>query len=817
MLKRLCLLILLCAPSVFAQFTTVTATVTDPNGIPYAGAVMNAVLVPSTGGGYTLGGQPYSGRIGPVTLDSSGSFTVNFGDVTLISPGSPQWQITIDSAAATIGPSLGTGPQSFTYTSTGTTISGSSPVSLTNSLNSLAHKLTNFSGAGSGTLNYVGQVINVVNSAYGASPLLADNATAFAAAASAANSTAYASVGTPTIRSSVKTTMSLAAISSATATVNISAGDTVLIGTIALNGAGVLTYSVSDGTNTYYPINLNSSPVGTFNEQVQVFGTPAGTAKAFSGTLTVTITAGGPAQFGFFVLDAFNVGSFGQTNLFNSATANNTPTVAATTQDNNNIIATFMDYCNATGVTISANTGTLQQSWNSTATICGAGLVTNTAASLHTSVTTSASLSAGSTWAVNGLELRSVTPLIPTVYFPAGRYTYSSGLSFTNAVTLKGEPGSVLCYMGTAHAVDMGPTGLTFATLQPDPYVVDGLRFECGAGMTQGIVFQNNVIYGEARNNTFWNFGNTTSAAIFSNGDTEDLWAHHNKFLIFDGPPAPATVPSRKFVDITTSAQFSTARIQDNFMICAAGKLGAGVGCGTTSGTLVKSAGYANIITGNNVSGGFCPAFAIVFAATGGEGTRIAENNIETDQNSCYGITYTATSGVASGLKVIGNYWNNKASSPTTTALVGPSDASQILFNAEVSNNIIDNNPTNNPIVAQNNLVGQTGNTGTRNLCSTGQGTTTTPCPLLHTTGGNINQWNNDYGGTCTMNGSTGCPVYNFLTTYGAAPKCTASWTGSGTLAGVVKTAVSTSALTITSSTSTDTAVVNWNCNPDAE
>jgi hypothetical protein len=135
-----------------AQFTTVTATVKDPNGIPYAGAVMNAVLVPSVGGGYTLSGSPYSGRIGPVTLDSTGSFTVNFGDVTLISPGSPQWQITIDSAAATIALSLGTGPQSFIFTSSGTTISGSSPVSLTTSLNALAPKLTNFAGAGTGTI-----------------------------------------------------------------------------------------------------------------------------------------------------------------------------------------------------------------------------------------------------------------------------------------------------------------------------------------------------------------------------------------------------------------------------------------------------------------------------------------------------------------------------------------------------------------------------------------------------------------------------------------------------------------------------------------
>jgi hypothetical protein len=157
----ICFLLGLASPS-FAQFTTVTATVQDPNGIPYSGAVMNAILVPSTGGGYTLGGQPYSGRVGPVTLDSTGKFTAQFGDVTLITPGSPQWQITIDSAAATIQPPLGTGPQSFTYTSSGTTISGSSPVSLTTALNALAPKLTNF--ATSGTVTNVSGTSPIVSS-----------------------------------------------------------------------------------------------------------------------------------------------------------------------------------------------------------------------------------------------------------------------------------------------------------------------------------------------------------------------------------------------------------------------------------------------------------------------------------------------------------------------------------------------------------------------------------------------------------------------------------------------------------------------------
>src|ERR1700732_1509399 len=149
-------------PAAHAQFTTVTATVKDPNGIPYAGGTMSAVLVPGASGGYTLNGAPYSGQVGPVTLDSTGKFIANFGDVTMITPGSPQWRITINSPQGGIEPPLGTGPQSFTFTSTGTTISGSSPVDISTSLNALAPKMTNFAGSGSGTVTSISATSPIV-------------------------------------------------------------------------------------------------------------------------------------------------------------------------------------------------------------------------------------------------------------------------------------------------------------------------------------------------------------------------------------------------------------------------------------------------------------------------------------------------------------------------------------------------------------------------------------------------------------------------------------------------------------------------------
>src|SRR4029077_3081340 len=151
----------LLVPTAHAQFTMVTATVTDPNGIPYGNGTMSAVLVPGARGGFRLSGQPYSGQINPITLDSPGKFTANFGDVTLITP-SAQWRITINSNQGGIAPPLGTGGQTFVFTSSGTTISGSSPVDISTSLNALAPKLTNFITGGTGTVTSVSGTAPIV-------------------------------------------------------------------------------------------------------------------------------------------------------------------------------------------------------------------------------------------------------------------------------------------------------------------------------------------------------------------------------------------------------------------------------------------------------------------------------------------------------------------------------------------------------------------------------------------------------------------------------------------------------------------------------
>lgn len=114
------------APAAHAQnFTTVTVCVTDPNGLPYSYGTISAILTPATPGGYTLGGQPYSGQLPLTALDQNGCANgqggISMGSNAAILPAGSQWLFTVGTAG--VAKPIGTGPQSFTVT---ITISGAS-------------------------------------------------------------------------------------------------------------------------------------------------------------------------------------------------------------------------------------------------------------------------------------------------------------------------------------------------------------------------------------------------------------------------------------------------------------------------------------------------------------------------------------------------------------------------------------------------------------------------------------------------------------------------------------------------------------------
>lgn len=108
-------------------FTSVSATVTDPLGTPYANATVQATLVPPPGGpSLTLAGNQFSADVSPTKTDANGRFSLLLADNTQIQCNlaacSPQtvWSFQVDSTGIA-GP-LGSGPQSIV--SVQVTISG---------------------------------------------------------------------------------------------------------------------------------------------------------------------------------------------------------------------------------------------------------------------------------------------------------------------------------------------------------------------------------------------------------------------------------------------------------------------------------------------------------------------------------------------------------------------------------------------------------------------------------------------------------------------------------------------------------------------
>jgi len=151
--------LLLAVVPLSAQQTVVTATVKDPNGIPYAGGTVQASLQISGGPAtVTINNQaqcsaasagtapcqiPIPGNVGPTTLDSTGTFVMTLYSNTSITPASSKWLFTINISPGIPLP-LGTGPQTF---SVAVTVTGATQ-NLSATISAAAPALTNFAGGG---------------------------------------------------------------------------------------------------------------------------------------------------------------------------------------------------------------------------------------------------------------------------------------------------------------------------------------------------------------------------------------------------------------------------------------------------------------------------------------------------------------------------------------------------------------------------------------------------------------------------------------------------------------------------------------------
>jgi hypothetical protein len=140
------------------SYTTVTATVVDNStaSTPYALGTYNVSLVNNTGQQATFGGsanfqQSYTGQ----SLSSTGFLSIVLPSVTAMSPGGLQWAFNIcanPQQIAAVFPPVAL--PCFTYTSTGTLISGSS-VNLSAQMKAVATTIPLPSGSGGGITSVV--------------------------------------------------------------------------------------------------------------------------------------------------------------------------------------------------------------------------------------------------------------------------------------------------------------------------------------------------------------------------------------------------------------------------------------------------------------------------------------------------------------------------------------------------------------------------------------------------------------------------------------------------------------------------------------
>lgn len=97
---RVSLILFLSSP-LWAQHTTVTATVVDPNGTPYVNCSGSANFIGQNNtpgaGPYTLGGGSFQ-TVVPIFCDSFGAFTVSLASNNVVTPTPSQWRFTITSA-----------------------------------------------------------------------------------------------------------------------------------------------------------------------------------------------------------------------------------------------------------------------------------------------------------------------------------------------------------------------------------------------------------------------------------------------------------------------------------------------------------------------------------------------------------------------------------------------------------------------------------------------------------------------------------------------------------------------------------------------
>jgi hypothetical protein len=333
-----------------AQFTTVTGTVVDPNGIPYAlGTIAPVIVIPSGAGTpvFSTTGTVYTPPVQASGLDGAGHFIVTLADNTALTPAGTKWNFTVCSAAGTIQPALGKGPVCFSLAAP-ITISGASQ-DISSNLNAVALALTLGVGCAQGTC--------VVNN-----PSSDQTITSSASQGLIFNSTNGSihiwphdpTFGVPLIRLNSKTSGDSALTFALNGTEDFSlyhhAGGTTLA--IAENDLGVDVWQMTAGVNSIRgPLQIGQ-PSGAISGQIQLFGGTSGTCNRTVTATSTLVSDNCPVQVtavAFSSLPACAAGTEGTMRAVNDSTTN-VWGATITGSGANHVLA----YCDGTNWTVAA-------------------------------------------------------------------------------------------------------------------------------------------------------------------------------------------------------------------------------------------------------------------------------------------------------------------------------------------------------------------------------------------------------------------------------------------------------------------------------
>ena len=314
------------------------------------------------------------------------------------------------------------------------------------------------------------------------------------------------------------------------------------------------------------------------------------------------------------------------------------------------------------------------------------------------------------------------TSTIYEIRMPAGgTCKYSGGLTLQNQFVLD-LSGAVLNYTGSAHAMDIGPTGLNATTAWNYlTYVIKNGSFTGGASMTQGLYFNAYITQPRVINVHFWNFGNTTAYGLYFYSQNWDILIDQCRFT---GTPSSS---GANWIMVAGTGDSGQSRLRVTHALGTQQASAGGVGIYTT--------GFNSEISDSKIEG-FTPNIQV----GGGNsfGTVISNVYMEATLNAAKGcIIYGDASGNWNQNLIVKHTYCNVHNTDfgTSNAFLYPALATTGLQYAQIEGNFINGKTAGAAMIAQNNVASQTGNYAWNN---TSGGSLV---DVLHTAGGSIANW----------------------------------------------------------------------------